>query len=141
VTAHHRKRAEDQLRRLLSELLQRRLKDPRLALASVSYVELSTDLRYGTVYLSILGDAEAAREGVLAVRKAASFLRAELARGLRLRHVPELRFELDDRVRAQERIEELLREAGVHTPSPEGPCTETERPSAGKEEERDPRGT
>jgi len=121
--------------------LQRRLKDPRLALASVSYVELSSDLRYGTVYLSILGDAEAAREGILAVRKAASFLRSELARGLRLRHVPELRFELDDRVRAQERIETLLREAAGQPAPTEGSRAETERPSTGEEEERDPRGT
>jgi ribosome-binding factor A len=100
---------------LLSELVQKRLGDPRLDLATISQVELSSDLRYGTVYLSILGDAETANAGLRAVRRASNLLRSEMARSLRLRHIPELRFELDERIRAQERIEALLKEAGVGT--------------------------
>ena len=113
MTEMHRKRVEDQIRRVLSELMQRRLKDPRLGMVSVSRVELTPDLRYGRAYLVVCDDENDAEERLAVVKKAAGFLRTELGRVMRLRHTPEIRYHLDDSARAQARIEELLREASA----------------------------
>lgn len=111
VKAVHRQRVEDQLRRILTELIQRRVKDPRASLCTVTEVSLRDDLRSGTVYLSILGGEAAITDALDAIGRAAGFLRTEATRTMRLKHVPDLRFVHDDRLLAQERIERLLEEA------------------------------
>ena len=107
----HQRRVEDQVRRVLSELIQRRLRDPRLGMVSVARVDLTSDLRHGTAYLSVVGDEEAAGASLEVVRRAAGFLRSELGQSMRLRHVPDIEYAIDESTRAQIRIEEILREA------------------------------
>jgi ribosome-binding factor A len=109
----HRKRVEDQLRRVLSELIARRVKDPRIEMVGVTRVEMSPDLRYARVYLSVIGDESKVSGAVGAARRAAGFLRGEVGRAMRLRVAPELRFFLDETLAAQERIEALLRDSSA----------------------------
>lgn len=94
-------------------MLQRDITDPRLSsgvLVSITDVELTEDLRYARVYVSILGSEEQEREAFAAIRHAAGFLRRELAQRLSLRHVPELAFFVDPSVQRGARINELLRQ-------------------------------
>lgn len=107
----HQRRVEDQVRRVLSEIIQRRLRDPRLGMVSVARVDLTSDLRHGTAYLSVVGDEAAADASLEVVRRAAGFLRSELGQSMQLRHVPDIEYEIDESTRAQARIEEILREA------------------------------
>ncbi len=107
----HRRRVEDQLKRVLSELITRRLKDPRVGMVSVTRVEMSPDLKHADAFLSILGPEAEVAATLDGIRHAAGFLRSEVGRATRLRFAPELRFYHDDSIRAQERIEELLRES------------------------------
>jgi ribosome-binding factor A len=113
-------RLQDQIRRDLSDMLQREVTDPRLAngaLISVTEVDLTDDLRYARAYVSILGSDEQAREAFAGIRHATGFLRRGLAQRLGLRFAPELRFELDTSLEHGARITELLKEINNESPS------------------------
>ena len=107
----HRQRLEDQLRRLLTQLIDRELRDPRLGMVSVTRVELTDDLAYGRAYLSSVGSDEEAEENLRIVTRAAGWLRREVSRRMHVKRAPELRFLKDEALSAEARIVELLREA------------------------------
>lgn len=94
------------MRQEISELLAREVKDPRLpSVTSVTHVDVSADLRYAKVSVSVLGRDEEKDNALLSLNSAASFLRRSLRRRLRLRTVPDLIFSLDDSI---ERSQELI---------------------------------
>ena len=86
------RRVGEQIQRTLSEIIRRELKDPRVGTASVTAVEVSGDLSHARVYFSLLepdADPSAALAGL---QSASGFLRRQLGRSLKLRHVPTLHF-------------------------------------------------
>lgn len=102
-------RVGDLLRQEISGLILRRLKDPRVRLASISSVDVSPDLRHATVKVSVLGDEGGRDECLEALQHAAGYIRSQLARTLRtLRVTPELTFELDRGPEYSHRIDQLL---------------------------------
>ncbi len=105
-------RVASELQHEVSALLARGLKDPRVTgFVTVTGAKMSPDLREATVYVSIHAE-EAERERTLeGLRSAAGWLQREVARNLRLRHTPHLRFVYDASVERGDRIERLLREA------------------------------
>jgi ribosome-binding factor A len=78
--------------RLLNELLQFEVKDPRLADVRISHVELSGDLGVAKVYFSLLDPDADPAPAEAAFASARGFLRTKVGRALELRRVPELRF-------------------------------------------------
>lgn len=103
-------RMGDEIRRILADLIQRKLSDPRIQeRVSLTGVDLSRDLSNARVYYSVYGDEEASREAALAFDKAGGFLRKELAGRLRSRKVPRLIFVEDKSIREGEAIDLLLR--------------------------------
>ncbi len=101
-------RLGNQVLRTLNELLRFETKDPRLEGVSFTSVELSRDLSVARVYFSML-DPEAEEEPVIeGLQKASGFLRGKLGRAIKVRHVPELRFEHDDSAAEGQRISELI---------------------------------
>jgi ribosome-binding factor A len=113
-------RLGNQVLRTLSELLRFETKDPRLQLVSLTSVELSRDLSVARVHFSLLdpdADAATVTEGL---RRANGFLRSQLARRIKIRHVPELRFQHDDSAAESQRISDLIEGAlEHHAPDPE----------------------
>ncbi|MDJ0910480.1 MAG: 30S ribosome-binding factor RbfA [Woeseiaceae bacterium] len=106
-------RLGNQMLRTLSELLQFETKDPRLSGVSLTAVDLSRDLSVARVYFSTL-DPNADPQPVLeGLSSAAGFLRGQLGRAIKVRHVPELRFQHDDSAAIGERIDNLI-DAAVH---------------------------
>ena len=101
-------RVDDLLRTELSELLVREVADPRVRLVTVVSVETSPDLRHADVAVSVLGAESEREEAVDALRGAQGFLRSRLARKVRLRNIPELRFRLDRGAEHSQRISDLL---------------------------------
>ena len=93
-------------------LITLELSDPRLALVSVTDVEVSSNLRHAHVFISHLGDEEEKESVLKALRHAAVHMRRELALRGTLRYVPELSFHWDNSVDQGQRIEELLRQIG-----------------------------
>jgi ribosome-binding factor A len=109
-----RARVNEVVREVLADEIER-LSDPRLGLVTVTGVDVSPDLRHATVYYSAL-NAEHADD---ALRAAAPHLRASLGRQVRLKYLPELRFEEDPAIATGARVEEIIRNlhhgAGVET--------------------------
>lgn len=103
-----RQKVGDQVRAELANLLMSEVKDPRVGFVTVTEVRMSRDLRHARVYLSVLGDDEEEKESVAAIRRMAGFLRGQIGKRIRLRHVPEFDFVADRTLKASARIEELL---------------------------------
>jgi len=105
------RRVEEQLKRLLSELVRREVKDPRVGLITITQVEMSRDLTYAKVYFTPfagMGDADLALE---ALRHAAAYLRMQVRNQMRLRVGPELDFQIDDSVERGAKLASLIQDA------------------------------
>ena len=97
------------IRQELSELLRYQVKDPRLGNAlTVTEVVTSPDMRYARVFVSCLGSDEDREETMHSLVTASGFLRKEMAKRLRLRHVPELSFQWDDCIERGSHLLELI---------------------------------
>lgn len=102
-------RVAEQIRREVSELVRWQVKDPRAEGVTVTEVEVSKDLAYARVFFSRLDDdAELIAESEQALNRAAGFMRRELGKALRLRHVPELKFVYDSSLATGARMDELI---------------------------------
>jgi ribosome-binding factor A len=109
-------RVSSLMRHEISELLQREVKDPRLSkFVAVTEVSTSPDLRYAKVYVSCLGSEEEKKEMLQGLEAAASFLRNQLAKRLRLRRIPELSFHWDDSIERGSRLLQLMDELSTNT--------------------------
>jgi len=97
--AHRIERVNNLIRREISELLQRQVKDPRLGnFIAVTEVSASPDLRYAKIFVSCIGSVEERQETISALVAASGFFRNELGRRLKLRRIPELSFQWDDSI-------------------------------------------
>ena len=97
------------IRREISELLQRQVKDPRLGdFVAVTDVSTSADLRYATIFVSRIASEEEKQETLSVLAAAAGFLRNELARRLKLRRIPKLSFQWDDSIKRGDHLLQLI---------------------------------
>jgi len=101
-------RVGEQIKKEISQLIQYELKDPRVGFITVTGVEASGDLSQAVIYLSVLGTEEQVSETFAAVEKAKGFLRTEVGKRIRLRHVPELIFKADHSIAYGSKIEKML---------------------------------
>src|SRR5689334_17229848 len=85
----------DAIQRHMSDLIQRELKDPRIGFATVTRVEVSHDLKYARIYISVLGSPEEQKATMQALERGKGFIRREIGQRLDLRSVPEIQFRLD----------------------------------------------
>jgi ribosome-binding factor A len=105
-------RVGDLVRRELSRLLLREVKDPRLGQVVVTKVEMSADLRHARVFYTGAPDGNHAAV-LTGLQSAAGFLRGQLGRCLRLRYAPELAFEADESVDRSLHIAALLKQVAA----------------------------
>jgi ribosome-binding factor A len=101
-------RLQESIREVLSHLLLREAKDPRLAGVIISAVELSGDFKQAKAYFSVFGDKERERQAAEGLEQAKGFLRAELRRQLRLDVIPELIFLRDKGYEHADRVAQIL---------------------------------
>ncbi|MFH0787107.1 MAG: 30S ribosome-binding factor RbfA [Pseudomonadota bacterium] len=94
----------------ISELLLRKIKDPRLEMVTITAVEVSPDLKLARVFFSRFGEVAEVQRGLEGLQSAAGFLKRELGQRLKLRHVPELEFRHDTSFEYGDRIESLLKD-------------------------------
>ena len=103
-------RVADQIRGELAQLLAREVHDPGVGFVTLTRVQVSPDIQLARVFYTVLGDANARKSSERALDRAAAFLRRQIGARLRLKRVPELKFQYDDAVAGQDRIEQLLNE-------------------------------
>ncbi|MRI31806.1 30S ribosome-binding factor RbfA [Endozoicomonas sp. OPT23] len=103
-------RVADQIQKDLAQLIQQEMKDPRLGMVTVSAVEVSRDLGFADVFISFLGldDQEKIDEGLEVMKSAAGFLRSQLAKSMKLRTTPQLRFRYDNSMSNGAYLNELI---------------------------------
>src|SRR5215470_12822695 len=121
-------KVQEQLVHEISEIIQRDLRDPRLGFVTLTGAEISRDLRYAKIYVSVLGDDEARNQSLKALNSAVGLLRGEFARRAHLRVAPEIEFRFDQGIERGQRIFELLHSVEDDLkPRPEGELATTSR--------------
>jgi ribosome-binding factor A len=101
-------RVGEEIRQELAQLLARDVHDPGVGFVTLTRVKVSPDLQLARVYYTSLGDERVRGETQRALERATPFLRRQIGSRIRLRRVPELRFEFDRTVEHQDRIERIL---------------------------------
>ncbi|MDO5717541.1 MAG: 30S ribosome-binding factor RbfA [Tissierellia bacterium] len=102
-------RIGSEIKKVISELILESIKDPRVSdMTTISDVKVSKDLGYADIAVSILGDDKVKSETLEGLNNAKGFIKKELGQRLDLRHIPEIRFEIDDTVEKGMHIEELI---------------------------------
>ena len=102
------RRLAERIAKIVAELLERRIKDPRLGFVTVTEARLTADLREAKVYYTVLGDAAEREETAAALRSATGIIRSEVGRLIGLRHTPSLEFIADALPEDAQRIDELV---------------------------------
>jgi len=104
------KRIQDQIKRVITEILEGRVNDPRLASVYVTDVSVDRELDYANIYVSALGKEDQVEEILEGLENASGFMRFNLSQEVKLRAMPKLRFYWDDTPERADRIESLLEE-------------------------------
>ena len=94
----------------LSYIIQRSLKDPRVKFCTITQVEVSFDLKYADVKVSVIGDKQQKQGAMAGLKSAAGFLRRQIGGRIDLRYVPELRFKLDLSIDHLMKLDRLLKQ-------------------------------
>jgi ribosome-binding factor A len=98
------------VREVVASIVLTKITDPRVALVTVTSVEVSADLRHANVYVTAHGDEERYREALRGLESAKGRIRRELGQAVRMKYVPDLHFRIDPSVDEAERIEGVIRE-------------------------------
>ncbi len=102
------RRLEEAIQRILGEALSDRVRDPRLRGVVITDVQVSRDLGVARVYFTLLSGEAVTPELGVALQSANGFLRSSLAKELRIRRVPELRFCVDEALTQSRSLEALI---------------------------------
>ena len=102
------RRIAEEIRKIVSTMLINGIKDPRInSLVSVTDVEVTSDLSYAYIYVSILGgDEESTLEGL---KSACGYIRREVGKNIKIRHTPEIIFKIDDSLLNGMYMDELIK--------------------------------
>lgn len=103
-----KERVGDLLKREVSLIIQRELKDPGIGFVTITGVDLSPDLKNAKIFYSVLGDENSKRESASALKRASGFIQHEIGKRLKLRYTPEIFFQFDMSVEYGARIEGLI---------------------------------
>lgn len=106
-------RIGDQMQRELALLIQREIKDPRLGLVTITGVEVSRDLAYAKVFVTVMDDDDGQKIGqnLGILNEAAGFLRMLLGKEMKLRTIPQLHFHYDESIRRGAELSALIERA------------------------------
>lgn len=96
--------------KIVTELIIKGLKDPRIGFVTITGVKVTDDMRYATVYFTVFGDNEARKGTEAGLNSARGYIRREMGKQLSLRYVPEILFKYDISTDTGNRIDELMRE-------------------------------
>lgn len=94
----------------ISSLLIKGLKDPRIGFITITSVDVSADLGVAKVYYTLLSQQDDRNQTQAGLNSSAPYIRQQIGKFLRLRHIPEIRFFYDESVAYGQHIEKLLSE-------------------------------
>ncbi|GFO70245.1 ribosome-binding factor A [Geomonas limicola] len=106
-------KVSEAIHKVVSELLIKGIKDPRVGFVTITGVKVSTDLHYATVYFTVIGSEQEKKNTEAGLNSARGFIRKEIGQALKLRVTPEVLFKYDTSVEYGQHIESLLKEIGA----------------------------
>ena len=109
------------IQEVLSELLKKRIHDPRLAMATITRVRMSRDLKIARIYYTIYGDSHKSEAAARGFESARGFIKKTLAGKLGLRYMPDLKFFYDDSFDYGSHIDQLLKKIATGNESDHQP--------------------
>ncbi len=119
------------LKEVLSEVIRKDVRDPRLSpLFSITRVDITSDLQHAKVYISVIGTPHQKEETIIALQSAAGFIAITSSKKVVMRYFPALNFKLDQSLEEQLRIEEVLGQINQEKRARKVPPTEEEAPDA-----------
>ncbi|MCW3059722.1 MAG: 30S ribosome-binding factor RbfA [Capsulimonas sp.] len=153
MPATRKQRLQETLRAEISDIIRRDLRDPRFSkgLLSITEVEVTPDLKHATVFFSVLGDEQARKDELAALKGATGHLRGELGRRKTVINVPEISFRYDDALERGGKMFEMLErikredaERAAAAPAEDEDAEETDEPGddedASETEDKDKAG-
>jgi ribosome-binding factor A len=111
VDAARARKLADRIQQIVAEMLERRIKDPRLGFVTVTDTRITNDLRDATVYYTVYGSEGERAETAAALESAKGVIRSEVGRQTGIRHTPSLTFVLDALMENAAHIDDLLAKA------------------------------
>lgn len=111
--AHRRaEKVAEAIKEEVSSIIQKEVNDPRLGFLTVTAVELSNNLRYARIFVSVYGSQEEKTKTLKGLQSATPFIRREIGHRIKLRWTPEIIFKWDESIEKGARIDDLLRQIG-----------------------------
>jgi ribosome-binding factor A len=108
MDAARTRRLAERISEIVAQLLERRIKDPRLGFVTVTETRLTSDWQQATVYYTVLGSEEERAETAAALQSATGVIRSEVGRLIGLRHTPSIEFVADALPDSARRIDDLV---------------------------------
>lgn len=102
------RRLADRIKVIVAEMIERRIKDPRLGFVTVTDAYVTNDLREATVFYTVLGDVRDQEGSAIALNSAKGLLRSEVGKQTGVRHTPSLEFIADAMPENARHLEELI---------------------------------
>jgi len=109
------------LKKNLSDLLQKKIKDPRLQMTTITNVKMSSDLRHARIYFIKSGGEKSKIEAIEGFKNALGYVKRTLARQLGLRYMPELKFFYDESFDHGSHIDKVLDSLNIKNESDNTP--------------------
>lgn len=101
----------EELRRVISDIVRTKIKDPRLPeIMSITSVNVTNDLSFAKVFVEVMGDDEKKEKAIEGLNSAKGFIKKEISREVKLRAMPELIFILDESLDINLKMEKLINE-------------------------------
>jgi ribosome-binding factor A len=104
------KRVADRIREEISDILLRKIKDPRIGFVTITEVEVTGNLKFAKVFYSVIGTDEDRSLAVEGLASALGFIKRELGSRLQLKYMPEVAFFYDSSLEQGDRIEQILKD-------------------------------
>ncbi|HTX25732.1 MAG TPA: 30S ribosome-binding factor RbfA [Streptosporangiaceae bacterium] len=111
MDAARARKLADRISQIVAEMLERRIKDPRLGFVTITEARLTNDLREATVFYTVYGSDAERTDTALALASATGVIRSEVGRQIGLRHTPSLAFVADALPDSAQRVEDLVTQA------------------------------
>lgn len=103
-------RVGEQMKQEIMDIVNNKVKDPRVGFLTITDVELTNDLSHAKVYLTVLGSNKEIDNTFKALEKAKGFIKSELGSRMRLRIIPDLTFEYDKSIEYGNKIERMIQD-------------------------------
>jgi ribosome-binding factor A len=105
------RRLEERISQIVAEMLERRIKDPRLGFVTITDARVTGDLREATVFYTVYGSEEEKADTAAALASATGVIRSEVGRQTGIKHTPSIAFEQDKLPEDAKSIEDLVERA------------------------------